>query len=91
MCYTFFDERTQEGIHMPTKQPRLNIVLEPLLYKIIVKLADDDGVSLSLKARDVLRLALEYNEDLYWMEEAYTRDKTFDRKKALSHKDVWEK
>ncbi len=76
---------------MPTKQPRLNIVVEPSLYELIGKLAAEDKVSLSLKARDLLRMALEYNEDLYWISEAYQREKTFNRKKALSHKAVWGK
>ena len=44
---------------MATKNPRLNIVLEPPLYQTIKRLAEKDGISLSLKARDLIRLALE--------------------------------
>ena len=74
---------------MSTKNPRLNVVLEPSLYSAIRFLAIIDGTSLSLKARDLIREALEYCEDLYWMKEADKREKTFDKKRALSHKQTW--
>lgn len=74
---------------MSTKYPRLNVVLEPSVYKAILKLARKEGVSLSLKARDLIRQALEFCEDLYWAKEAEKREKTFSRRKAISHKKVW--
>jgi uncharacterized protein len=43
---------------MPTDKPRLNVVLEPPLYLKVKKLAKKDGVSLSLKARDLIRDSL---------------------------------
>lgn len=74
---------------MSTKNPRLNVVLEPPLYLAIQNLAKKDGVSLSLKARDLIREALEVYEDRYWLKKVNEREKTFDTKKALSHKEVW--
>ena len=74
---------------MSTKNPRLNVVLEPPLYQAVRNLAEKDGVSLSLKARDLIQEALEYCEDLYWTKEAQKREKAFSRKTALSHKQVW--
>lgn len=74
---------------MPTKNPRLNVVLETPLYSAIKHLAKRDGVSLSLKARDLIHQALEYCEDLYWVKEANRREETFSKKTALSHKQVW--
>lgn len=74
---------------MSTKYPRLNVVLEPALYQAIVKLARKERVSLSLKARDLIREALEYCEDIYWAGRAEAREKTFGHKKALTHKEVW--
>jgi hypothetical protein len=74
---------------MPTINPRLNVVLEPPLYLAIRRLAAKDGVSLSLKARDLIRQALEYCEDIYWTREANKREATFSRKAALAHKKVW--
>lgn len=76
---------------MPTKNPRLNVVLELPLYHAIQQLAKRDGVSLSLKARDLIRDALESYEDSYWTRQARKRESTFSPKKALSHKEVWGK
>ncbi len=74
---------------MPTKNPRLNVVLEPSIYSTLKRLARHDGISLSLKARDLIREALENYEDAYWAGEAEKRDRSFDAKKALAHKTVW--
>ena len=74
---------------MSTKNPRLNVVLEPSIYSLIRSLARREGISLSLKARDLIREALEYCEDAYWAKEAGKREKTLHRKSALSHKEVW--
>ncbi len=48
---------------MPTKNPRVNTVLEPLLFRAVERLADSDGVSLSEKVRDLVRDAVELVED----------------------------
>lgn len=74
---------------MATKNPRLNVVLEPTLYAGISHLAKKEGVSLSLVARDLLKEALELHEDLYWQESAGKRDKTFSSDSALSHEKIW--
>ena len=44
---------------MPTKNPRIKAVLENSLYKMVKVVADQEGVSLSTKVRDILREALE--------------------------------
>ncbi|PIY82988.1 MAG: hypothetical protein COX96_03210 [Candidatus Omnitrophica bacterium CG_4_10_14_0_2_um_filter_44_9] len=74
---------------MATKNPRLNVVLEMPLYSAIRHLAKKDHVSLSLKARDLIREALEFYEDAYWSDIAETREKTFSKKSALTHKQIW--
>ena len=74
---------------MSTKNPRLNVVLEEPLYQSVRRLAEKDHVSLSLKARDLIRLALEYCEDLYWTKSAEAREKTLTKRKTLTHKEVW--
>lgn len=48
---------------MPSVHPRINTVLEPPVYKTVKRLADQDGVSLSQKVRDLVREALELLED----------------------------
>jgi hypothetical protein len=49
---------------MPTKNPRLQVVLEKPLYRAVAALARDEGVSMSLKARDLIRDALLHLEDI---------------------------
>lgn len=74
---------------MPTKNPRLNVVLEPGIYNALNRIAHKKRVSLSLLARDLLKESLELYEDIYWNALAQKRDRTFSYKKALSHKDIW--
>lgn len=49
---------------MATKNPRLQVVLEKPLYDAVARLAAEDGVSMSLKARDLIREAIERLEDV---------------------------
>ena len=74
---------------MPTKLPRLNVVLEPLTLRSVERLAAQEGVSLSMKARDLIREALELHEDAYLAQRAHERAKSFVRSKALTHEQVW--
>jgi hypothetical protein len=69
---------------MPTKQPRLNVVLEPYLHKAIALMAKEEGISLSLKARDLLKEAIETHEDVTlntWLRNGCVRSKA--RKPSL--------
>ncbi len=74
---------------MPTKNPRINVVLEKPLYNNVERLAERDGVSLSLKVRDLVKEALEIEEDIGLAQFAETREATFNRKKSLKHHEVW--
>ncbi len=74
---------------MPTKNPRVNVVLEKPLYDLIASWALRDGVSLSLKVRDVVKAAVEGEEDQVLAQVAETRERTFNRRKALAHTQVW--
>lgn len=75
---------------MPAKNPRVNVVLERPLFEALSRLARRDGTSLSLKARDLIRDALETYEDLALDRIAEERERTFDPSKALSHREVWQ-
>lgn len=75
---------------MPTKNPRLNIVLEPYLYNSLNKIAHKEGISLSLLARDLIKESLELHEDIYWNEAAKHREQTLSNKKVLSHEETWD-
>ena len=75
---------------MPAKNPRLNVVLEKPLYNALHDLAEDEGVSMSMLMRDLVKEALEIREDRALTDFAGEREKDFDRRNALSHEDVWE-
>jgi predicted DNA-binding protein len=74
---------------VPTKNPRINIVLDRSLFEKVRFLASKDGVSLSTKVRDLLRDSLEVHEDLHLAKFADERMKTLKSSKTLSHKEVW--
>lgn len=74
---------------MPTKRPRLNVVLETPTLRSVARLATRDGVSLSMKARDLIHEALELHEDAFLAERAHERAATFDRRKAITHEQAW--
>ena len=74
---------------MATKLPRLNVVLEPHIYKAIIRLSKKEGLSLSLLARDLIREALAIYEDKFWAKEAEKREKSLKRGRGLSHNQIW--
>lgn len=76
---------------MPTSHPRINVVLEKPLYSSVSRIAKRDGVSLSLKVRDLIREAMELQEDTYWEQVAESRSRTFNPRRALGHAAVWKK
>jgi hypothetical protein len=67
---------------VPAKNLRVNIVLEKPLYEVVRRWARRDGVSLSMKVRDVVKAALELEEDRVLSKLAETREQSFDRAKA---------
>ncbi len=74
---------------MPTKNPRINVVLEKPLYDNIERLAKKEGVSLSLKVRDLVKEALGIQEDIALSNFAKKRERTFRKTKVLKHNEVW--
>jgi metal-responsive CopG/Arc/MetJ family transcriptional regulator len=74
---------------MPVKNPRINVVLEKPLYNTIERLAAKEGVSLSLKVRDLVKEALEIEEDVALAAFAEKREKTFTKSRALKHHEAW--
>ena len=53
-------------------------------------MAKREGVSLSMKARDLMKDALETHEDVMLAEFAEYREASFKRAEALDHEDVWD-
>jgi len=74
---------------MPAQNPRINVVLDVFLYKNVRLLAEKDNVSLSSKVRDLIREALEIQEDIALSAFAEKREKSWNDSRALSHNDVW--
>ncbi len=65
------------------------MVLERPLYDALGRLARRERTSLSTKARDLLRDALETYEDLALAKIAEERERTLDRSAGLTHDAVW--
>lgn len=74
---------------MPAKNPRINVVLEEPLYRQVQFLAKKDGVSMSMKVRELLREILETQEDIYLAKIAQERESNWKKSDTLSHKAVW--
>jgi predicted DNA-binding protein len=72
---------------MPTKQPRLNVVLNPDLYKMVEWIARQEGKSLSIVAKELMEDALEKHEDLLLSEMAMKREK--ECKGTVPHDKAW--
>ena len=71
---------------MPTTNPRVNVVLEEPVYEGLRRWAKRDGDSLSLKVRDLVKDALEAEEDRALADLAKDREQTLDRSKALTER-----
>ena len=74
---------------MPAINPRVNVVLEEPIYDSVRRLAKRDKVSLSLKVRDLVKEALEMEEDQGLTALAEKRERTYDASRALTHDQVW--
>ena len=74
---------------MPAKNPRINVVLDMPLYKNVQFLAEKDGVSLSAKMRELLKDALEIEEDIYLASIAQEREMTLDITDTFTHEETW--
>ena len=74
---------------MPTKNPRINVAVEKPIYSIIETLAKEKGVSMSMVTRELIKEALEINEDILLDSFAEEREETFSKDRSLSHEEVW--
>lgn len=72
---------------MPTTKTRLNIILSPEIEIAIKRLAERDRISRAGKVTELLRAALEIEEDRVWDELAKKRDIRGAR--FLPHKKAW--
>ena len=74
---------------MPAKNPRISVVLEKPLYNSVEYLARREGISMSLKVRDLVREAVDLEEDIALSTLAEKRERTLKETKALKHEEIW--
>ena len=74
---------------MLANHARVRVLLKRPLYDALAWLARRDGVTLSTKARDLLRDALETHENVVLVQIAAERERGIDRTKTLTHDAVW--
>ena len=72
---------------MPTKNPRLNVVLNKRLYQMVTWLAHRENKSLSEVAKELMEDAIEKHEELLLSEEVMKREST--SKKTIPHDKAW--
>jgi len=74
---------------MPSSNPRLNVVLDRELQKDLWLAAKRRGKSLSAAAAELLRDALERDEDLFLARLSESREKT--SKRTYSDEEAWQR
>jgi len=72
---------------MPTKNPRLNVVLDQDLYEMIERISKQEDKSMSVVAKELIEDALEKHEDLILSEMAMKRESK--SKKMVPHDKAW--
>lgn len=72
---------------MPAKNPRLNVVLDPVLLSSLAELAKKEAKSLSEIAKELIVNALERHEDLALSRVASARDEA--KADRVSHDKAW--
>jgi hypothetical protein len=74
---------------MPTKNARINVVVEKPLYTVIDEMSRERGISKSMVVRDLVIQAIELREDQALARFADERRRSFDESKALTHEESW--
>lgn len=72
---------------MATNKKRINITLSKDLERGVLLLAKRDQVPSATKASELVRLALEIEEDVVWDSIASSRDSS--QTASISHKNAW--
>lgn len=72
---------------MPTKKPRLNVVLNSELLEMVEKISKREDKSMSVVAKELIEDALEKHEDLLLSEIAMKRESK--SKKTIPHGKAW--
>ena len=74
---------------MPTKYPRVNLVVEPPIHSAMQNIARLEGISMSAVARELIKEAILLRDDAALACFAEKIEKTFTHKKSLTHEQTW--
>lgn len=72
---------------MPTKNPRLNVVLDESLYEFLSNLSKKEDKSMSVVAKELIQEAIDKHEDLALSELAMKRER--ESKRTVKHAKAW--
>lgn len=72
---------------MPTKNPRLNVVLNKTVLQMLAEIAAHEDKSLSVVAQELIAEAIDRHEDLWLSGLAMKREQK--SKKTISHDKAW--
>ena len=72
---------------MPTKNPRLNVVLTKAVLQMLTEIANNEDKSLSVVAQELIVEALDRHEDMLLSSLAQRRERT--SKRTVSHDAAW--
>jgi hypothetical protein len=72
---------------MPTSKKRVNVTLPPDIEMVLEKIAQRDNVPVATKTIELIKIAIEIEEDDIWDEIASKRDKK--GTKFISHDTAW--
>jgi hypothetical protein len=81
--------KINKEVLMPTKNPRINVVLTPRIYADVQTLSEVRGLSLSSVVEDLIEDALEIQEDIALAALADERKKSLKKSELVSHKKAW--
>jgi hypothetical protein len=81
--------RKDKGGVLPTKKPRINVVLNPRIYADVQTLSELRGLSMSSLVEDLIEDALEVQEDIGLAALADERKKSLKKSELISHKKAW--
>ncbi|MHB8327860.1 MAG: antitoxin, RHH family protein [bacterium] len=73
---------------MPTKNPRLNVVIDKKTGELLSLLSKKRDISKSALAKELIEKAIELEEDFYLIEIAENRKKTL-KDNLISEEDFW--
>ena len=75
---------------MPTKNPRINVVVDRELFEVLKALAEERGESISSVVRRYVELGLSLVEDIGLAKIGEERLRTLRKEKILTHEEVWD-